>query len=177
VVIPKRLRGQLLEELHEGHLGVCRMKALARSFVWWPGLDQEIENMVAGCDQCKMTSSLPSAAPRHPWQHLTTHWERVHIDFGECDKKHFLVVVDAFSKWPEVRYMSSTTTERTIEVLDEIFAIHGFPQVLASDNGPQLTASEFESFLEGNRISHHKSPPYHPATNGLAESMVKSVKQ
>ena len=72
---------------------------------------------------------------------------------------------------------SSTTAERTIEVLEDVFATHGFPRLLVSDNGPQFTAMEFENFLKRNRISHRRSPPYHPATNGLAENVVKNVKQ
>ena len=68
VVIPKALQSCLLQELHEGHLGVCRMKALARSYIWWPSLDQDCEVLVASCDACKSVSSMPVAAPRHPWQ-------------------------------------------------------------------------------------------------------------
>ena len=70
----------------------------------------------------------------------------------------------------------STSTERTIEVLLKIFAIHGLPRVLVTDNGPQFTAKEFADFLKTNRIVHHTSAPYHPATNGLAENMVQNVK-
>ena len=58
VVIPSNLQS-LLKELHEGHLGVVRMKELARSYVWWPNLDQDIERMVASCEKCKMVSSMP----------------------------------------------------------------------------------------------------------------------
>ena len=73
--------------------------------------------------------------------------------------------------------MSSMTTQHTIEVLEEIFTTHGFPRLLVSDNRPQFTAEEFGSFLQSSNIVHHKSPPYHPATNGLAENMVKNMKQ
>ena len=69
---------------------------------------------------------------------------------------------DAFSKWPEVKLVSSTI-QRTIDVLQEIFATHGYPRLLVSDNGPQFTSEEFEYFLQSNNIAHHKSPPYHPA--------------
>ena len=76
-------------------------------------------------------------------------------------------MVDAFSKWPEVKIVSSTMTQKTITVLNEIFATHGFPRVLVSDNGPQLTSSEFEEFLQQNNITHYKSPSYHPSLNGV----------
>ena len=177
VVVPSVLQSQLLQELHEGHLGVCRMKVLARSYIWWPRLDRDVEALAASCDACKCVSAMPPAAPRHPWQHPNTPWDRVHIDFGEWHKRHFLVVVDAYSKWPEVRYMSSTTACHTVEVLKEIFATHGYPHLLVSDNGPQLTADHLESYLLNHHVLHHRSAPYHPATNGLAENMVKNVKQ
>ena len=176
-MIPSSLRPQLLKELHDGHVGVCRMKALARSFVWWPGLDREIEAMAASCDTCKTTAANPTKVSRHPWQYPSAPWDRVHIDYGQWNNKHFLVIVDAYSKWPEVKVVSTTTTQRTIEVLQDVFATHGFPRLLVSDNGPQFTSEEFGSFLHSHNIVHHKSPPYHPATNGLAENMVKNVKQ
>ena len=176
VVIPKVLRAKLLEELHVGHIGICRMKALARSHLWWPHLDQDVEAMAAQCEACKITAAMPAQAAHHPWQYPSSPWERVHIDYGEWNKIDFLVMVDAFSKWPEVKVVSSTTTQKTITVLSEIFATHGFPRMLVSDNGPQFTSAEFEDFLQQNDIIHYKSPPYHPSSNGLAENMVKNVK-
>ena len=85
--------------------------------------------------------------------------------------------MDAFHKWPKVRHMPTTTTSHTIEVLEEVSATHGFPRILALDNGSQFTVTEFQNFLTRNRISHHKSPSYHPATNRLVENMGKNVKQ
>ena len=61
--------------------------------------------------------------------------------------------------------------------LKKTFATHGFSRLLVSDNRPQFTAEEFGLFLQSNSIVHHKPPPYHPATNGLAGNMVKNVKQ
>ena len=73
--------------------------------------------------------------------------------------------------------MSSTTKGRTIGVLREMFACYGIPKQLVSDNGPQFTSSEFESFLQTNGVKHIKTSPYHPASNGAAERLVRTVKQ
>ena len=82
----------------------------------------------------------------------------------------FLAVVDARSKWPEVYIMSSTTSSKTIEVLRTMFATHGLPTQIVSDDGSQLVSEEFETFLiKRNGIRYLTSPPYHPRTNGLAE--------
>ena len=152
--------------LHAGHVGVCCMKALARSHIWWPGLDDDIETLSSQCEACKTMAAMPAPAAHHPWQYSTVPWERVHIDVGEWNKTNLPVLVDAFSKWAEVKLISSTTTQKTI----------GFPAILVSDNKPQITSSEFEDYLQGNNITYYKSPPYHPASNGLAENMVKYVK-
>ena len=88
----------------------------------------------------------------------------------------FLVVVDAHTKWLEVIPMTTTSAEKTIEVLHTLFASYGLPQKLVSDNGPQFTASSFEEFLSANGVQHLKSPPYHPATNGEAERFVQTFK-
>ena len=149
------------------------MKSLAHSFIWWPGLDNAIEKLT---NDCEVTAAMPLAVARHPWQHPNAPWERVHIDYGEWNNHHFLVLVDAFSKWPEVKLVATTTSHRTITILNDIFAMFGFPQMLVSDNAPQFVSTEFEDFLHQNHIIHHISPPYHPSTNVIAENMVKNVK-
>ena len=79
------------------------MKALARSFVWWPGLDQDIEVVAAKCDKCKLTASMPAtAAMQTAMATPQLSMRLIHVDFGEWNQKHFLVVVDTFSKLPEV---------------------------------------------------------------------------
>ena len=89
----------------------------------------------------------------------------------------FFVLIDAHSKWPEVKVMKSTTTEKTIEVIRSIFAQHGLPEQFVTDNGPQFISSDFEKFLKSNGIKHILSAPYHPASNGLAERFVQTLKR
>ena len=89
----------------------------------------------------------------------------------------FLVVVDAHSKWIECHIMASTTSASTIGKLREIFGTHGLPETVVSNNGTNFTSAEFKEFMRQNRIIHKTSAPYHPASNGLAERAVQTVKK
>ncbi|XP_062620772.1 uncharacterized protein K02A2.6-like [Saccostrea cucullata] len=177
VVIPPSLRSQVLDELHQGHIGVVKMKTLARSHAWWPGIDRDIELLTKSCAGCQAVKHAPPAAPIHPWEWPSRPWERIHIDFaGPFLNSMFLVIVDAYSKWPEVIPMKTTTSSQTIDVLRTVFARNGLPSQIVSDNGPQFTSEEFANFTRGNGIKHLTSAPYHPSTNGLAERFVQSFK-
>ena len=178
VIIPMKLRGRILDELHQNHPGMSRMKRLSHSFVWWPGLDQSIEEVVKSCTACQSVRDLPAVAPLHPWIWPTKPWQRIHVDFaGPFQGKMYFIIVDAHSKWPEVFAMGSTSTSSTIAVLRHVFAQAGLPHQLVSDNGPQFVATEFQQFMQANGIKHTRCAPYHPSSNGLAERFVKTFKR
>ena len=178
VVVPESLQRRVLDSLHANHSGITRMKATARSHFWWKGLDGDIESMGKSCYMCQSNQSSPAAAPLHPWIWPDAPWRRIHIDFAGPFLGHmFFVVVDAHSKWPEVVTMKSTTAEKTIEVMRALIAHHGIPEQVVSDNGPQFTSDEFKQFMERNRIKHILSAPYHPASNGLAERFIQTLKR
>lgn len=178
VVIPYTLRKTVLHELHEAHLGMVKAKTLARSYVWWPGLDKQIEEMTKSCAGCGQNKKSPPEAPIHPWEYPNKVWSRIHIDFaGPFLGSMFLIIVDAYSKWPIVRQMKSTTSSQVIEVLRSVFADNGLPDSLVSDNAPNFVSEEMELFLKKNGVKHIRSAPYHPKTNGLAERFVQTFKQ
>ncbi|XP_061745073.1 uncharacterized protein K02A2.6-like [Nerophis ophidion] len=178
VVIPPSLRKSVLQQLHAGHSGIVRMKEIARSYFWWPGVDREIETTAKTCSSCQEVRKAPQLAPLHPWEFPEEPWQRVHINFaGPVEGCMLLVCVDAHSKWPEVAIMKTTTTTKTIERLGEIFSRFGYPLQLVSDNGPQLVSQEMTTFLEANGVQHIRCAPFHPATNGLAERIVQTMKK
>ncbi|XP_058811033.1 uncharacterized protein K02A2.6-like [Topomyia yanbarensis] len=154
------------------------MKSLARSFVYWPGIDSDIERTAKCCTECAQQAHAPPKFNKHHWEYPQVPWERVHVDYaGPVAGAMLLVVVDAYSKWFEVKVTHSTTAEATIKILDELFASYGTPVTVVSDNGPQFTAAEFREFLQQSGVKYHKlSAPYHPATNGQAERYVQTVK-
>ena len=178
VVVPPPGRESVLIELHGGHPGTSRMKSLARGLVWWPGMDQEIENMVKQCSDCQQSRPSPPTAPLHPWCWPTRPWTRLHVDFaGPMEGKMFLIVIDAHSKWIEVFPMATATALTTIQQLRQLFAQFGIPESIVSDNGPQFAAAEFQEFCRLNGIRHVRVAPYQPSSNGLAERAVQVFKQ
>jgi transposase InsO family protein len=177
VIIPTKLQNRVLTMLHDVHPGMVRMKALARSHVWWPGIDADIETTVRTCATCQVNQDSPSTAPVHCWEYPAAPWERLHIDFaGPMEGRYYLVVIDAFSKWLEVEMVASPSSEATICKLRKLFSTHGLPSVIVSDNGSAFISEEFKGFLKINGIRSVYSAPYHPASNGQAERAVRVFK-
>ena len=176
-IIPKHFRSQVLKELHDGHPGVERMKLIARSKVYWPSIDTSIEETVRSCESCATNAKSPIKCTLSAWPTPKGPWSRIHIDYaGPVDGYYYLVIVDAFSNWIEIFKMSSTTTQKTIERLEEVFARHGLVDTIVSDNGTQFTSDLFETFCVVNGIQHIKTAPYHPQSNGRAERNVALLK-
>ena len=91
----------------------------------------------------------------HPWEWPQRAWSRIHIDYaGPIQGKMILITTDAYSKWIDTQIVNTATSSVTIEHLQTLFATHGIPEVLVSDNGTQFTSTEFEAFMRKNGIRH-----------------------
>ena len=177
VVVPAQGRTKLLQELHIGHPGICRMKRLARTVIWWPNIDSELEEMVKGCNECQLTRAAPPVAPLNPLPWPSKPWSHIHMDYTGPFLNHmFLVIIDAESKWIEPFPMHSSTSKATIQHLKTLFAQFGIPDIIATDNRSCFVSSEYEDFLTTNGIIYWKSSPYHPSCNVLVEKAVQIVK-
>ena len=129
----------MLEELHWEHPGISAMKAIPHSCVWWPKMGEEIKRKITLCSVCENVQLSPPKAPWIPWK-----WTMVVYSRWFLPER---VVVDSFSKWIELRHMTSITTEKTIKELYLMFAQHGLPEEWVSDNGPQCVSNEFAEFM------------------------------
>lgn len=176
IVVPAVLRSKVLEVLHEGHQGMVLMKRTARSGVYWPNIDKDIEGWVNGCEACQAVSERPKQRVLSTWPPTFTPFERVHVDFGHFQGKTILVLVDVFSKYIEARVMNGTTAEKLIDSLEDIFRFFGYPSCLVCDNGPPFNSYKFTDYCKGSNIVLLHSPAYHPESNGSAEAAVKVVK-
>lgn len=151
---------------------------LARQYFWWPNLAKNVEEYVKNCNACMSTAKAPPKAALIKFREADAPYERIHIDFlRPFHGKSYLLIVDAYSKWPEIFKMSETDSTNTIEKLRQCFTRFGLPQIIFSDNGRQFTSDEFAKFCELNGILHRTSAPYHPSTNGQAENAIGTFKR
>ena len=172
------LRQTIIDELHAVHPGIVKMKTLARGYVYWPGIDHDLEERVRNCDICQSNRKQPPKAELHPWEYPHKPWSRLHVDFcGPFMGVNILIIVDATTKWIDAYIMKSIAAKPTIEKLISSFSKFGIPDQIVSDNGPTFRSEEFGNFLRRNGVRQTFVAPYHPSSNGLAERAVQVVKQ
>lgn len=113
---------------------------------------------------------IPTKLPLYPWQ-------KVETDLFQIGKQHYLIVVDYYSRFPEVIKLSTTTSQAVISALKPIFARYGIPETFYSENGPQYQSGEFKQFAKEYDFNRVTSSPHFPQSNGLAERTVQTVKK
>ena len=89
-----------LATLHDGHPGIW---ALARFYVWWPNIDEEVEIYVNKCSLCQQNLPREPESLLFAWNTPSEPWSRIRVDYaGPFEGKYWLVVINAFSKWLEI---------------------------------------------------------------------------
>ena len=96
---------------------------------------------------------------------------------GLLNGHYYLMIVDSFSKWPEMHKCKLPTPTNTIKVLNELFSRFGVPKTLVSDNGTQFTGRKFKNFCTSFSIDYITSTVYHPRSNGQVERFVDTFKR
>lgn len=132
------------------------MKQLARSYVWWPLIDESIEKITKGCLACLENARSPAKTPLTPWIWPPTPWHRLHADFlGPFFGRMYLIIVDAYSKWPEAYYVKNITAETIIPIFRKLFSVFGYPLHLVTDNGRTFVSQDFQEFCKkSGKVSH-----------------------
>ena len=165
IVVPPSLRQATLNKIHMGHQGIERCRMRVRESVWWPGVTSQMAQMVQNCEVCSKEACyrkepmLKSKLPDYPWQVIGA-------DLFEMKGVHYLMVVDYYSRYPEVAKLMTTTSPMVISKLRDAFARHGIPEVVRSDNGPQFAAQEFIEFAKSYIFCHITSSPRYLQSNG-----------
>ena len=145
-LIPSTLKRKVMEQIHDGHLGIEKCMLKAKEAVFWPGISNDILEAVEKCGICQAGSKAAkpvgnvSDVPPHAWHTLGTdlfYWNNVNC----------LVVGDYFSKYLIVRKLPNSSTHAVIKELGLIFTEFDRPFILKSDNGLCYASREFHNFL------------------------------
>ena len=177
IFVSKESRKKVLKDLHVSHQGQERTLKRARKAVYWPGMVNDIRNLIRNCEECIL--HLPSQAKEPMKPTISTYpFEVVHTDLFQHAGNEYLVLVDKLSGWPFlVKMGTSTSTEKVIRVLRKCFSLVGIPCMLVSDGGPQFKSMAFKEWCKSWGIKNEYSSPYNPRSNGLAEAAVKTLKK
>ena len=176
IVVPKSLQRETLSKIHQGHQGIEKCRLRVSTSVWWPGVSREMQNFVQQCGICRQ-QTLPSTEPMIPMPLPKRPWERVGTDLFELQGKNYIVIADYYSRYPEVIRLTSTTSASVIAAMKPVFSLHGIPDTVVSDNGPQYDSKEMKEFASLYGFNCVTTSPHYPQSNGFAERMVKTVKK
>ena len=177
VVLPKNLHQRAVNIAHASHLGIVKTKCLLRETVWFPGIDKVVETTVANCLPCQANTPKVDHEPLHMTEMPKEPWSEDSVDFCGPFKsgEYLLVVIDDFSRFPEVEILHSTSEKSTIPKLDAIFARQGIPEIVKTDNGPPFNGDQFASWAKYIRFKHRKITPIWPEANGEAERFMRTL--
>jgi len=154
IVIPKLLQTDILQKLHTGHQGIVKCRERAKQSVWWPGLCTQLQKVVEGCDTCAKERINPKE-PLLPTEFPDRPWEKVGADLFQWNENQYLLVVDYFSRFIEGAKLTSTTSLAVVEHCKSIFARHGIPSEVMTDNGPQFSSECFTQFATQWGFTHN----------------------
>ena len=176
IVIPPSMQQSILENIHAGHQGVTKSQLLAKSVVYWPALNRNIEQFVQSCETCQ------NALPSQPHEPLMQHdiperaWQTVGTDLFHWNNSDYLLIVDYYSKFPYVKKLTTTTSIAVATMTKHVFSECGIPQRIVSDNGPQYSGAAYQEFVKEWGIEHVTSSPRYPMSNGMAERAIRTIK-
>ena len=181
LVVPESLRHTILQHAHKGHFGMTQVKRRLRQYYWWPGLDKQVEHLVRDCHMCA-SSDKPYRtyqAPMTPT--LEGPWQKVAMDiigpFKTMNGKYAIVLVNYFSKWCEVEFVTDITTSRVIKFLQSVFVHEGYSIHIVTDNGVQFISHMLKDYFTERGVEHSTTALYHPQGNGLVERMNSTIKE
>ena len=180
MVMPCKLRPQALALSHVGHLGIVGTEQALRSKVWWPGIDRAVETYCRLCQECQLVARpdapetiRSTTLPVGPWMN-----GGVYI-LGPLPSGHSIlvttVVVDCYSRYYEYSIIQSTTTEKVLDSLDDIFSRQGWPMTIKSDNGQQFRSDEFGEYCTHFAIQHLRVTAKWAQANGAVERQNASI--
>lgn len=175
IMVPMAMKRKMLSQLHESHFGIVKTKKRAKKALYWANMDSDIENMINACETCQLN------APKNQKEPLISHsipdkpFVKLACDIFEFKCKDYLVVVDYYSKWIELKQLTGKKAINVNQALAEVFSRNGIPKVIIADNMP-FDSYECRAFAKSLDFEFETSSPHYPKSNGLAERGVQICK-
>ncbi|XP_043206059.1 uncharacterized protein K02A2.6-like [Amphibalanus amphitrite] len=176
ILIPESMKRDVLKRIHAGHIGLNKSRQVARESVFWPRLSEDLKNFIEGCDFCQAQRPRQRSEPLIPTPLPESPWRKLGADILEHKGKSYLVIVDYYSRYPEILQLSSITSEQVILKMQSVFARFGLPCELVTDGGTQFTSALFQEFSRECGFVHTVTSPHFPQANGEAERAVRTAK-
>ena len=143
IVVPPSLQPRMLQLIHESHLGMAMWKQRAWEVMCWPAMNACIENAVRNCSLCTAVQNKQPAEPLNPTQVPDLPFAQVGADLFQFQSRHYLLLLDYYSKFVEVEQLRGLTAPAVIQALKSQFCHYGIPEECRSDNGPQFSSKSF----------------------------------
>ncbi|KAJ9505720.1 hypothetical protein QJQ45_006415 [Haematococcus lacustris] len=195
VVVPndEKLRRRVIHTMHDaksaGHLGMTKTLEQVTRYFDWPGVSEAVKHYVRTCHSCQLnkSSAQKPAGKLQPLRIPLRPWGSVSLDLivklpasGPAKHDSILVIVDRLTKMVHL----ARTWERMTAVqyaklfVDNVFRLHGWPDSIVSDRGPNLNNNRFFVELAALlQVDLDLSSAYHPQTDGQTERMNRVIEE
>ena len=177
VIVPAAMRSEMLTKIYASHIGIEGCLRRAREILYWPGMTAAIRDCVSACGTCNSFRMEQPKEPLMPQKVPDRPWSKVAVDLFSLDKTEYIIIVDDYSNFFELRALSDTRASSVITSLKSQFARHSIPNTVRSDNGPPFSSSDFKTFSQEWDFEHITSSPYHARSNGKVEKAVNTAKR
>ena len=180
VVIPPKLTEQVISLAHESHgLGETKTIRLLRQRVWFPKLAKKTKEYVSNCYPCAVAIPRNDPVPIVNRKLPSGPWREVAVDYkgpiGGPKGFYYHVVIDLYSRYPEICIVNNTSFESLRPKLEEIWARFGIPEKVIHDGGPPYNSHEWRAYAKEKGFNLELCTPEHPQSNGMAEKMMASL--
>ena len=168
----------MIKLLHTGHLGLEKCLNRAKQSMYWPGLYDELKDLITNCTTClKFSAQKPTSNKQHVGHEIPIHpWSKLTSGIFHFEGEGYLLIVDYTSCFPIIRKLSSMTRKAIAHHMQSIFSKHGWPNTLVTDSRPCYTSKEFQTLMQSMSVNHLTSSPHYLQSNGLAEKYVRIIK-